>query len=112
MTEADSGYGTCISPKDRLTKTITKQKPMKTQQLIAIAVASVATLALAACDVRQTEQGEMPDVDVDVKRGKLPKYDVDAGDIDVGTKKEKVEVTVPTVDVDTPAEDEAEDGGE
>jgi hypothetical protein len=62
-------------------------------------------LGLAACDVKQTEEGKMPDVDVE--GGQVPKYDVDAGDVDVGT--EKKEITVPTVDVDTPAQDEAEE---
>lgn len=62
-------------------------------------------LGLAACDVKQTEEGKMPDVDVE--GGQAPKYDVDAGDVDVGS--EKKEITVPNVDVDTPAQDEAEE---
>lgn len=62
-------------------------------------------LGLAACDVKQTEEGKLPDVDVE--GGQAPKFDVDAGDVDVGT--EKKEITTPTVDVDTPAEDEAEE---
>lgn len=60
--------------------------------------AAVTALFLSACDVDKTQDGKMPEVDVDVKSGQLPKYDVDAADIDVGTKE--VEVTVPDVDID------------
>lgn len=53
---------------------------------------------LAGCTVEQTEEGEMPDVDVSMEEGKLPEYDVDAADVDI--KGEKRTVTVPDVDVD------------
>ena len=56
-------------------------------------------LATTACTVKQTEEGRLPDVDVEVKDdGNLPKYDVDAPDVDVSI--EEKEVTVPDVDVD------------
>jgi len=58
-------------------------------------------------EIEVTEEGEMPTVDVDVEGGKLPAYDVDTADIDVGTRK--VEVTVPDVDVDMP--DDKPEGG-
>jgi hypothetical protein len=68
-------------------------------------------LGLGSCRVEQTEEGEMPDVDVQVEGGELPEYDVDAADVDVGT--EEVEVTVPDIDVDMPEEgDPADDEGE
>jgi hypothetical protein len=35
---------------------------------------------LAACSVEQTEEGELPDVDV--QGGQLPEYDVDAADVE------------------------------
>jgi hypothetical protein len=60
-------------------------------------------LGLGGCRVRQTEEGELPKVDVDVQaeEGKMPKYDVDAPDVDVKTEKREVEV--PTgVDVSYP----------
>jgi hypothetical protein len=60
---------------------------------------------VAACDVQKTQEGKLPDVEV--KGGQVPKYDVDVGDVDVGT--EKKEITVPTIDIDTPAEDRAEE---
>lgn len=61
-----------------------------------IALVGAATLAfgLAACDVDQTEEGEMPEVE----GGNLPEYDVEPADVDVGTEETTVEV--PTVDVE------------
>lgn len=60
---------------------------------------------VAACDVEKTQEGKLPDVEV--KDGQIPKYDVDVGDVDVGT--EKKEITVPTIDIDSPAQDQAEE---
>jgi uncharacterized lipoprotein len=62
----------------------------------------VATLGMAGCDVEKTKEGSLPDVDV--KGGSLPKYDVDAPDVDVGTKEKTI--TVPDVDVKMPRDDE------
>lgn len=72
----------------------------------------MALLAVLAtgCRVRQTEEGEMPDVDVSAEGGKVPEYDVDAADVDV--KTEKREVTVPDVDVTMPGEGKTNDAGE
>ncbi len=68
----------------------------------------------AGCDVEQTRDGRLPDVDVDVSgdAGELPAYDVDLPDVDVSTEDKKVlvpkvildeeTVTVPDVDVDLP----------
>lgn len=101
---------------------------------------AVALCCLAGCEVEQTEQGrlpdvdvdaepgrlpefeqtregQLPDVDVDVSEGQLPEFDVDAPDVDVGTREEQVEVpvgveteertiTVPDVDVDSPDGDQ------
>ncbi|CAN5255935.1 hypothetical protein BH24PSE2_BH24PSE2_08040 [soil metagenome] len=61
--------------------------------------------ALGGCDVDQTEEGEMPDVDVE--GGNMPEYDVDAPDVDVGTKRK--EITVPDIDIDAADEDEIDD---
>lgn len=72
----------------------------------------MALLAVLAtgCRVRQTEEGELPDVDVSAEGGKVPEYDVDAADVDVTT--EKREVTVPDVDVTMPGEGKTNDEGE
>jgi hypothetical protein len=59
-------------------------------------------MALAACDVDQTKEAELPEVEV--KGGQAPEFDVETADVDVGTKTTTVEV--PTVDVDMP--DDAE----
>lgn len=62
----------------------------------------VAALGLAACDVEQTEEGSLPDVDIEAEAGSMPEYDVDTADVDVGTKEKTV--TVPDVDVTMPDE--------
>ncbi|HEU4704970.1 MAG TPA: hypothetical protein VFS45_04610 [Sphingomicrobium sp.] len=60
-------------------------------------------LAFAACDVDQTKEGEMPDVDVNASGGQLPEYNVEGPTVNVGTENKTVEV--PTVDVE-PAKDD------
>lgn len=62
--------------------------------------AALLTVSTTGCRVRQTQEGELPDVDVQVKGGQVPKYDVDGPQVDVTTKTKKIEV--PTdVDVKT-----------
>lgn len=53
---------------------------------------------MVGCDIDKTEEGRLPDVDVDVEGGKLPKYDVETADVEIGSKK--AEITLPDVDVD------------
>jgi hypothetical protein len=84
----------------------------KSGYLIAGLIVGAIVLAIAywAVDVRVTDSGELPTVDVDVKEGELPKAKVDTVDVDVGEKKvevpvpkvkmEEEQVTVPTVDVE------------
>lgn len=62
------------------------------------------SLAIAGCDVDQTQEGELPDVDVNASGGEMPEYNVEGPDVDVGTENTVVET--PTVDVDIPAENE------
>jgi hypothetical protein len=76
---------------------------MKMKRNLALLMA--ATFLVWGCDVDQTEEGEMPDVDV--QGGNLPEYDVEGPDVDVGTREETV--TVPDIDVDMPDDDEMED---
>lgn len=57
-------------------------------------------ISLAACDVDQTREGEMPEVDV--QGGQMPAYDVETADVDVGTEERTV--TVPDVDVTMPGD--------
>lgn len=64
--------------------------------LPALAAATILTFGLTACDVEQTEEGDMPEVQVE--GGELPEYDVDTADVDVTTEERTVEV--PVVDVE------------
>jgi hypothetical protein len=80
-------------------KKITKRHLM----LLALLPSVACGLCLVSCEVEKVEEGRAPDIDIDADPGKLPKYDVDAPDVEVGTKK--VEVDVPTIDVIPPDED-------
>lgn len=62
------------------------------------AAATTMMFALSACDVDQTQEGEMPDVQVE--GGALPAYDVETAEVDVGTRTTEVEV--PTAEVIMP----------
>jgi len=66
-------------------------------------IIAASCLAFAACDVDQTKEGEMPDVDVNVSGGQLPEYNVEGPSVNVGTENKTVQV--PTVDVDPPKDD-------
>jgi hypothetical protein len=70
---------------------------MRRKLLIGL-VAPVFAFAMLGCDVDQTKEGKLPDVDVDVDGGQLPEFEVETADVDVDSKK--VDVTVPDVDVD------------
>ena len=80
------------------------------KKLIATLCLSILILPLAACSVEQTEEGEMPNVNVNATEGEMPEYDVDAADVEVGTETKEIEV--PDVDIQSPEEDEAEDMAE
>ena len=73
-------------------------KRIITNALIAPLAIGPMVLGLAACDVDQTKEGEMPDVEV--TGGQLPEYDVEPVEVDVKTEKKTIEV--PTVDVKQP----------
>lgn len=85
------------------------------KKLIPVAAALTIGFAGVACDIDQTQAGEMPDVDVDVDPGSMPEYDVDVADVDVGTTEDTVVITRPTVDVNMPEDtldvDSEDDGG-
>ena len=68
------------------------------KRIITTAFIAPLAIGLAACDVDQTKEGEMPDVEV--TGGQLPEYDVDPAEVDVKTEKKTIEV--PTVDVKQP----------
>ena len=74
-----------------------------------------------ACSVEKTQEGKLPDVDVDVDSGRWPKYDVNWADVDVGTtertievpeiefKREKKTVSVPYIDINPPGTGDREE---
>lgn len=82
------------------------------KSFIASVAVAAAALGLAACDVEQTEEGELPEV----QGGNLPEYDVDTAtiDADAGTKEVEVPdtVEVPTLDVDVKGPNEGEANAE
>lgn len=89
-----------------------KDNKMKTSTIIAsaVAIAVIVAAAFYFFDVDQTQEAKLPDVDVKVEGGQAPKFDVQAGSVDVGTEEKTVlvpkvvmeeeQVTVPTVDVE------------
>ena len=65
---------------------------MRQTALILAGIVSIASIGLAGCDVKKTQEGKVD----------LPKYDVEAPKVDVTT--EKKEVNVPKVGVYTEKE--------
>jgi len=105
-------------------KTINSKHLLQKRTLV-LAIAAATAMGLTACEVEQTEEtrlpevdveadegqlpsydvdvtktqdGEMPSVDVDVEGGNMAEYDVDTADVEVGSKT--VDVKVPDVDVE------------
>ncbi|MBB5351884.1 hypothetical protein HNR46_002123 [Haloferula luteola] len=80
---------------------------MKLQHIptLGLFATSIMTFGLTSCDVDKVEDGELPKVKVEGET-KLPKYEVEGPDVTVG--KKKVEVEVPTVDIDLPEEEDNE----
>ncbi len=74
----------------------------KTATLSAVAIASL--FALSACKVDQTQEAELPKVEVATEGGQLPKYDVETADVTVGTREATIEV--PTAEVTFPSDRE------
>lgn len=61
-----------------------------------------AGLVIGGCTAEQTQEGKAPDVDVE--GGQLPKYDVDAADVEVSADTQNVQVVTPEVDVKAPSD--------
>lgn len=70
------------------------------KRIIVASLFAPLAIGLAACDVDQTKEAELPEVDV--KGGQAPEFDVETADVDVGTKKTEIEV--PDVDVKMPGD--------
>ncbi len=69
---------------------------------IALMLAAASGLGLAACDVDQTKNAQLPDVDVNVTGGQAPEFNVTGPEVSVGTENKVIQV--PDVDVKVPAE--------
>ncbi|MGZ8284542.1 MAG: hypothetical protein ACXW27_12885 [Allosphingosinicella sp.] len=69
---------------------------------ITIMLAAASGLGLAACDVDQTQNAQLPEVDVNVSGGQAPEFNVTTPDVEVGMENRTVQV--PDVDVNVPAE--------
>ncbi|HEX8062889.1 MAG TPA: hypothetical protein VF535_06705 [Allosphingosinicella sp.] len=69
---------------------------------ILILLAAAGGLGLAACDVDQTKNAQLPDVDVNVSGGQAPEFNVTTPEVNVGMENKTVQV--PDVDVKVPAE--------
>lgn len=63
------------------------------KKIIATSTILAAAFSLSACDVDQTEEGELPEVEVE--GGNLPEFDVEPAEVDVDSN-----IEMPEVDVD------------
>jgi hypothetical protein len=73
--------------------------------LSAVAIASL--FALSACKVEKTQDAELPKVEVATEGGQMPKFDVETGEVTVGTRPATIEV--PTAEVTFPSDREKAD---
>ncbi len=75
-------------------------------KMMTAAIVLAGSLGVAACDVDQTKEGDLPEVEVNASGGQMPEFDVDGPTVNVGTENKTIEV--PTVDVDAPEDDNKE----
>lgn len=71
------------------------------KRIWAALIAPAFAIGMSACTVEQTEEGEMPDVDV--QEGEMPEYDVDAADVDVNM--DTTMIRTPDIDINDPDND-------
>ncbi|HEX8572807.1 MAG TPA: hypothetical protein VF759_08650 [Allosphingosinicella sp.] len=69
---------------------------------ILVLIAAASGLGLSACDVDQTQNAQLPDVDVNVSGGQAPEFNVTGPEVNVGMENRTVQV--PDVDVKVPPE--------
>lgn len=65
---------------------------------LAVVPALVAVFALNACTAEQTEEGEMPEVNVE--GGNLPEYDIDPARVEITTDTQNIQVQTPDIDIE------------
>jgi hypothetical protein len=78
---------------------------MRSKKILTLLIAPLFALGMAACDVDQTEEGALPEVDV--QEGELPAYDVEPAEVEITEDT----VTVPDIDVNDPDDGTPEDDG-
>lgn len=64
------------------------------------------SVAMGACSVEKTEDGDLPKVDVDAEGGKLPEYNVEPAEVQVS--QDTQQVVTPNIDVVTPGEQQGQ----
>ncbi|MFQ1699572.1 hypothetical protein ACJ5NV_03140 [Loktanella agnita] len=86
-----------------------------------VAIAAIALFGFYMVDIDQTQEARLPDVDVSVEGGQAPEFDADVGTVNMGQTDVEVEVpevdvrtttetvSVPTLSVEPPAEDDPSD---
>lgn len=78
----------------------------RTILIIVLVAVVLLAIAWAAGLFQVNTQGQLKAPDVEVQGGSVPSVDVQAADVDVGTKTQTIEV--PTVDVKKPGEGKAD----
>lgn len=93
-------------------------------RILTLVLTALLILPLVGCRVEQTEEGSLPDVEVDVEGGNMPKFDVDTAEVkvtegeaevsvpDVDVHMEKKTIPVPNIDIEMPDEDPDDAHGE
>ena len=66
------------------------------RNIVTVLASGVLVVGLSACDVEQTEEGELPEINVE--EGNMPDFNVDTADVDVEMETRTVEV--PTLEVE------------
>ena len=69
-------------------------------------VVGAAVFLLGACEVNQVDEGELPNIDVEVEGGEMPEYDVEGPEIDVRSRTDTVIVETPEVEIRLPDDTE------
>ncbi len=78
---------------------------MKAGAILGVIVAAAAiAFGVYMIDIDQTEEARLPNVEVTVEEGNMPEFEAEVGDIEVGEKD--VTVTVPTLEVESPEEEQ------
>lgn len=81
-----------------------KQSQSLKRNLTGVVAIAATALAFSSCDVKKTQEGEMPEVKVE--GGQMPKYDVETPEVKIEEKTIELpdSITVPDVDIVTPEE--------